>query len=85
MTSSLKVYIVQLDKAKVFGHAIVTRVDPLNGFYPAEDYHQDFLINNPRYPYIVFNDLPKVAHLKQIFPTYYREQPLTVKAGRSKT
>ena len=78
-------YIAQLNKAKVFGSAIVTRVEPLKGFYAAEDYHQDFLVNNPRYPYIVFNDLPKVAHLKQIFPGYYREQPVTVKAAKSKS
>jgi peptide-methionine (S)-S-oxide reductase len=76
-------YIAQLNKARVFNGAIVTRVEPLKGFYPAEDYHQDFLVNNPRYPYIVFNDLPKVQHLKQVFPTYYRDQPVTVKAAKS--
>jgi peptide-methionine (S)-S-oxide reductase len=78
-------YIAQLNKAKLFSSAIVTRVDPLKGFYPAEDYHQDFLVNNPRYPYIVFNDLPKVAHLKQIFPNFYREDAVTVKAARARS
>jgi len=73
-------YIAQLDKAKVFGAPIVTRVDPLKGFYAAEAYHQDFLIHNPDYPYIVFNDLPKIANLKQLFPDAYREQPVTVAA-----
>jgi peptide-methionine (S)-S-oxide reductase len=71
-------YIAQLDRAKVFGRAIVTRVDPLGGFYPAEAYHQDFLIRNPTYPYIVVHDLPKIEHLKKMFPDRYRERPVTV-------
>ena len=73
-------YIAQLDGARVFGSPIATRVDPLKGFFPAEAYHQDFLIHNPTYPYIVFNDLPKIADLKQLFPAAYREQPVTVAA-----
>jgi peptide-methionine (S)-S-oxide reductase len=68
-------YIAQLAKAKVFKRAIVTRVDPLNGFYPAEAYHQDFLLNNPTYPYIVIHDLPKIEQLKQVFPARYRDSP----------
>ena len=74
-------YIAQLDKAKAFARAIVTRVDPLSAFYPAEAYHQDFLVKNPTYPYIVIHDLPKVGNLKKVFPGHYREQPVTV--GRS--
>jgi peptide-methionine (S)-S-oxide reductase len=70
-------YIAQLDKAGVFPRRIVTRVDPLTGFYPAEEYHQDFYLKNPRYPYIVFNDLPKIRALKQLFPDYYRDPPVT--------
>ncbi len=73
-------YIAQLDRAGTFTHPIVTRLDPLKGFFPAEAYHQDFLIRNPTYPYIVFNDLPKIANLKQLFPDRYREQPVTVAA-----
>jgi peptide-methionine (S)-S-oxide reductase len=73
-------YIAQLDGAHTFSHPIVTRLDPLKGFFPAEAYHQDFLIHNPTYPYIVFNDLPKIADLKQLFPDRYREQPVTVAA-----
>jgi len=61
-------YIRQLDEAKLFKHAIVTKVVPLDGFYPAEAYHQNFLDRNPTYPYIVYNDLPKLAHLKKDFP-----------------
>jgi peptide-methionine (S)-S-oxide reductase len=68
-------YIAQLDKAGVFPQHIVTRVDPLTGFYPAEEYHQDFYLKNPRDPYIVFNDLPKIRALKQLFPGYYRDSP----------
>ena len=69
-----KAYIAQLDLAKAFDRPIATRVDMLPAFYPAEAYHQDFLVRNPDYPYIVFNDLPKVAALKATFPAEYREQ-----------
>jgi peptide-methionine (S)-S-oxide reductase len=76
-------YIAQLDRARVFRKPIVTRVDPLKGFYPAEAYHQDFMILNPRYPYIVINDLPKVANLKRLFPGQYREKPVMTTASAS--
>jgi peptide-methionine (S)-S-oxide reductase len=74
-------YIAQLDKAHVFPATIVTKLEPSTGFYPAEDYHQDFLVLHPTYPYIVFNDLPKVENLKRLFPDYYRETPVTVMAS----
>ncbi len=74
-------YIAQLQQAHVFSAPIVTKLEPLSGFYPAEDYHQDFAVLHPSYPYIVFNDLPKVANLKQLFPDYYRETPVTVMAS----
>jgi peptide-methionine (S)-S-oxide reductase len=61
-------YIRQLDEAGVFRRPIVTKVVPLEGFYPAEAYHQRFFDRNPAYPYIVFNDLPKVKHLEAEFP-----------------
>ena len=61
-------YIKQLNEAHVFSRAIVTQVVPLHGFYAAESYHQHFLQNNPTYPYIVYNDLPKIAALKKEFP-----------------
>ena len=61
-------YIKQLDAAKLFRHRIVTTVVPLQGFYPAEAYHQHFLDRNPTYPYIVYNDLPKLDALKKEFP-----------------
>jgi peptide-methionine (S)-S-oxide reductase len=69
-------YIAQLDKARAFASPIVTRVDPLKGFYAAEDYHQDYLVRNPTSPYIAWNDLPKVEHLKRAFPALYSEQPV---------
>ncbi|BCM25110.1 peptide-methionine (S)-S-oxide reductase MsrA [Methyloradius palustris] len=72
-------YIAQLDKAKLFRSPIVTRVDPLKAFYPAEDYHQDFLVNNPSYPYIVINDIPKVNNLKKVLPGLYQDQAITLK------
>jgi peptide-methionine (S)-S-oxide reductase len=71
-------YIAQLTQAHAFARPIVTRVDGLSGFYPAEDYHQDFLIHHPNYPYIVYNDLPKVENLKRLFPAYYVGQPVLV-------
>jgi peptide-methionine (S)-S-oxide reductase len=75
-------YIAQLDKAHAFPAKIVTRVDPLKGFYPAEAYHQDFLLRNPGHPYIVYNDLPKIDNLKRIFPKQYNETPVTVATAR---
>jgi peptide-methionine (S)-S-oxide reductase len=74
-------YIAQLQQAHVFASPIVTKLEPLSGFYPAEDYHQDFLVLHPSYPYIVFNDLPKLDNLKGVFPDYYRETPITVMAS----
>ena len=68
-----KGYIAQLNESGLFKRAIVTRVDPLERFYPAESYHQDFIAKNPRYPYVVFNDLPKIRNLKHVFPELYRE------------
>ena len=73
-------YIAQLDRAHAFPAKIVTRVDPFKGFYPAEGYHQDFLLRNPTHPYIVYNDLPKIDNLKRIFPAKYNEKPVTVAA-----
>ncbi len=78
-----KAYIGQLDQAKLFDGAIVTRIEPGHEFYPAEDYHQDFLTLNPTYPYIVYNDLPKIANLKRFFPDLYREDPVLVSEARS--
>lgn len=74
-------YIAQLNATHVFGKPIVTRLETYNGFYPAEDYHQDFLTEHPSYPYIVINDLPKVAQLKQLFAQRYQEKPALVKNG----
>jgi peptide-methionine (S)-S-oxide reductase len=68
-------YIEQLDAARVFPRVIVTRVEPLQGFYPAEGYHQDFIAKNPHHPYIVFNDLPKIRNLEKEFPDFYRAGP----------
>jgi peptide-methionine (S)-S-oxide reductase len=74
-------YIAQLDAAKSFNKPIVTKLESYNGFYPAEEEHQDFLTEHPTYPYIVINDLPKVAQLKQLYPDRFREKPVLVKAG----
>jgi peptide-methionine (S)-S-oxide reductase len=74
-------YIAQLDKAHIFPGPIVTQLESLRGFYPAEDYHQDFAVLHPSFPYIVFNDLPKVDNLKRLFAADYREMPVTVMAS----
>jgi peptide-methionine (S)-S-oxide reductase len=64
-------YISQLEKAKVFPRPIVTQVVALKAFYPAEAYHQDYAAHHPNNPYIVVNDAPKVANLRQQFPNLY--------------
>ena len=74
-------YIVQLNQAHVFDGAIVTKIEPGRDFYPAEDYHQDFLTRNPNYPYIVVNDLPKIEALKRLLPDLYRATPVLVAAA----
>ena len=66
-------YIDQLNKAKAFSRPIVTQVVPLKAFYPAEQYHQNFLERHPHYPYIVFNDLPKLRELQKQFPDLYKK------------
>ena len=71
-------FIAQLDTAKVFPKPIVTKLEPFKGFYAAEGYHQNFLTLNPDYPYIVYNDLPKVADLKKVFPAQYADKPALV-------
>lgn len=64
-------YIAQLDAAHVFGKPIVTEVTPLQGFYRAEDYHQDYALHNPDNPYILVCDRPKIEALKQQFPELF--------------
>jgi peptide-methionine (S)-S-oxide reductase len=73
-----KAYIAQLDQARVFKKAIVTKIEPDRAFYPAEAYHQDFLTQHPTHPYIVANDLPKVEDLKRLFADVYRGAPVLV-------
>jgi peptide-methionine (S)-S-oxide reductase len=74
-------YIAQLNQAGVFRRPIATKVDKLDGFYPAEAYHQDYLLRHPDSMYIMINDLPKVANLKRLFPTVYQETAVTVPPG----
>src|SRR6202035_1775936 len=71
-------YIAQLNTAKVYKKPIVTKVGPLEGFFAAEAYHQDYLTLHPNQPYIAFNDLPKVENLKKIFAENYIEKPTLV-------
>jgi peptide-methionine (S)-S-oxide reductase len=69
-------YIAQLDQSHAYARPIVTRVDPLKGFYPAEGYHQDYLIHNPMQPYIAMYDIPKIRNFKLTFPELYSGQPV---------
>lgn len=71
-----RAYIAQLGAALVFRQPIATKVGPLKGFYAAEAYHQDYLIHHPAEPYIVINDLPKLAALQRVWPEFYRPDPV---------
>jgi peptide-methionine (S)-S-oxide reductase len=74
-----KDYIAQLDAANTFGKLVVTKTGTMKAvFFPAENYHQDYAILHPYQPYIVFNDAPKVAKLKVLFPDMWRDKPVTV-------
>jgi peptide-methionine (S)-S-oxide reductase len=80
-TGVAEAYIAQLKRAHAFDATIVTTVEPGRDFYPAEDYHQDFLTRNPSSPYIVINDLPKIEALQHLFPGRYRANPVLVAAA----
>ena len=75
-------YIAQLNGAKLFARPIATKVEAFKGFFPAEAYHQDFLANNPTYPYIVINDLPKLRALASVWPQHWRTEPVLLAARR---
>ena len=75
-------YIAQLNAAKVYRKPIVTKVGPLEGFYPAEAYHQDYLTLHPSQPYIAYNDIPKVENLKKLFAANYLEKPTLVSSAK---
>ena len=69
-------YIAQLNQAHAFARPIATSVESFKGFYPAEDYHQDYLVHHPSAPYIAYNDLPKVENFKHTFPQLYNADPV---------
>jgi len=77
-----RAYLAELDGAGVFDRPVVTTIERDRAFYPAEDYHQDFLVRNPTYPYIVVNDIPKVQALARLFPNLYRDPPVLVADAR---
>jgi len=78
-----KAYIAQLNQARTFDAAIVTKIEPGKTFFRAEGYHQDYLTLHPTQPYIAYNDIPKVEALKRIFPDAYRADPVLVAARAS--
>jgi peptide-methionine (S)-S-oxide reductase len=73
-----RAYLAQLSQARAFKAPIVTTIEPERPFFPAEAYHQDYLTRNPRNPYIVINDLPKIESLKRVFPDIYQAAPVLV-------
>ncbi|PTQ07880.1 peptide-methionine (S)-S-oxide reductase [Sphingomonas oleivorans] len=74
-----RAYIDQLGKARLWQRPIVTRIEPARPFYPAEDYHQDYLTRHPDAPYIRINDMPKLAALKRLYPQSWRAAPVLVR------
>ena len=76
-------YIAQLNAAKVYPKPIVTKVGPLQGFFAAEAYHQDYLTLHPNQPYIAYNDIPKVENLKKLFADNYLEKPTLVSSAKA--
>ena len=77
-------YIAQLNAAKSYPKVIATTIETGKPFYPAEDYHQDYMTLHPNQPYIAFNDLPKVENLKKIFADRYRAKPVLVSEAKGK-
>jgi peptide-methionine (S)-S-oxide reductase len=75
-------YIAQLNAAKVYPKAIVTTIEAGKTFFPAEDYHQDYLTLHPYQPYIAYNDIPKVENLKRLFADLYRDKPVLVRDAK---
>ena len=73
-----RAYIAQLNRSHGFKKSIATTIEMDRAFYTAEKYHQDFLVRNPRHPYIVYNDLPKIENLKRLFPGVFRATPVLV-------
>ncbi len=73
-----RAYVAQLEAAHAFSRPIATRIGPAVPFYPAEAYHQDYLVRHPDAPYIVYNDLPKVRSLEALFPENWQAMPATV-------
>jgi peptide-methionine (S)-S-oxide reductase len=78
-----RAYIAHLDQMHIFRKPIATKIEPDRAFYPAEAYHQDFLARNPTYPYIAYNDLPKIADLQRLLPDAYRPTPVLVSGAQS--
>ena len=78
-----KAYIAQLDQTHAYQKRIATKIEPDRVFYPAENYHQDYMTRNPTNPYIAINDLPKVDDLKRLLPELYRTDPVLVAGARS--
>ena len=80
-TRIAEAYITQLNQTHVFNAPVATKIESGRDFYPAEEYHQDFLARNPNYLYIMVYDLPKIKNLQRLFPDLYRATPVLVAAA----
>ena len=69
-----RAYVQQLTASKTFGAPIVTEISPLKTFYPAEDYHQDYVKNHPSNPYVIANSIPKLEKLKKAYPELLKKK-----------
>ena len=65
-------YLGQMEASGVWNGPIVTKIEKYRKFYPAEKYHQDFMLKNPRHGYIQTWDKPKIEALKRLYPSHYR-------------
>lgn len=83
-TKVAKAYIAELNQAKLYDAAIVTKIEPGHDFYPAEAYHQDYMTRNPHSMYIIFHDLPKIEALRRLFPARFRPEPVLVAANATR-
>ncbi len=75
-----RAYIAEINSARAFPGPVATQVATGARFYPAESYHQDYAARHPGEPYVAYNDAPKIAALKRLFPRLYRETPILVAA-----
>jgi peptide-methionine (S)-S-oxide reductase len=78
-------YVDQLNRSNTFGKALATKVESGRVFYPAENYHQDYVTLNPANPYVLIHELPKIENLKRTLPQFYMAAPVLVRSDKKST